>query len=190
MANERARRFLSRQEAEVSRPKLNPQAVIQLDRFADLIGDYTFPKSDWVRCQLVDQKGKCKRLHGWGWIAQTTDETEGYIGHDCVQGHFGNNPRFAALFAAAAARVGREIDKDALVSRLNRLLLDENLPPSIESAKYRQRHLNAQILRIRTLLPLSLIKKLDRVKGNDRDVAIWVFYQEEEEDPVTKRFAR
>jgi hypothetical protein len=187
MAHERARRFLSRHEAETARPRLDPDAAIPLQQFADLIGDYTFPKAEWVRCQLVGQKGKCRRLHGWGWIAQLSDGTEGYIGHDCVTLHVQTDKRFAQRFAAASARVDREITADILVLRLQTHLDDPNLPSALEAARRRERHLSDRTTRLRAMLPHRILKQLERVHGNDLPVPVRVLYVETIEDEHTKR---
>jgi hypothetical protein len=140
---ERARRFHSRMDAEAARsPRLHADNPVPLEQFADLVGDYKFPRSEYVRCQLVDQEGRCHRWHGWGYIAQLKDGTEGYIGHDCAEGHFKADPRFAAMFAAASARVDREITTDLLVARLSELLADVELPITLKAARRRQQRLS------------------------------------------------
>ena len=66
MARKRARRYRSRSEAEREHPLLNQDNLVPLENFADLLGDYEFPKLEYVRCQLIDAGGKCHKLHGWG----------------------------------------------------------------------------------------------------------------------------
>jgi hypothetical protein len=184
---ERARRFTSRLDAERERSKLDPNALIKLEEFADLIGDYRFPKADFVRCQLVDQKGKCKREHGKGWIAQLKDETEGYIGHVCAEDHFGADPRFAALFEAARARVDREITTDQLVKRLGDLLANREQAAAIQNATFdRWQALSDRIFELRNLLPIIVRDKLaDRAKRRNAEVLIKDLYTEIEKDEVT-----
>lgn len=183
MATGRAQRFKSRSEAERARPRLSVNNPVPIERFADLIGDYRFPESEWVRCQLIDERGECKQRHGWGWIAQLTDGTEGYIGHDCAEDRFGADPRFADKFAAAAVRVDREITTDLLVARLTRLLADPNIRQGLNDALRSRDRLDERLMRIRNLLPRAVLDKVsDRAKRRDVEVMVRVLYIETEVD--------
>jgi hypothetical protein len=185
---ERARRFTSRLEAKTARPRLDDTCPIPLEKFKDLIGDYIFPKTEYVRCQLVDQKGKCRKLHGWGWIAQIEGGAEGFIGHDCADDQFRADPRFAGLFAAAAARASREITTDALVERLRSLLQDPNTRSVLDAAVRKQQRVSDRIVRLRNHLNQIILKKLTaRAKLNDGSVLIKILYVETEVDEKTGR---
>ncbi len=185
---ERAKRFTSRREIEQARARLSPASPIPLDQFADLVGDYRLPKTEQVRCQLVDDTGKCNTLHGWGWIAQLLDGTEGFIGHDCVEGHFKDDPRFKELFELAAVRAIREITTDALVRRLSQLKADPALPATLNAATSRFGRLHDRILGVRNLLHPEVLRKLrDREKRRNAAVTIRVVYFETEIDEKTKQ---
>lgn len=188
MSAGRAQRFTSRREAELGRPRLSADNPVCLEQFADLVGDYRFPKPEWIRCQLVDEKGRCKRLHGWGWVAQLADGTEGYIGHDCADDHFKADPRFAGKFANAAARVDREITTDLAVARLRRLIADPNIRVTLDTAMRRRNRLSGRLMRLRNLLPLVVFKKVvDRAKRGDTAIMVRILYVEIEIDEKTKR---
>lgn len=184
----RAQRFTSRGEAELARPRLSADNPVCLAEFADLVGDYRFPKPEWIRCQLVDEKGRCKKLHGWGWVAQLADGTEGYIGHDCADDHFKADPRFAGKFANAVARVDREITTDLAVARLGRLIADPRIRVTLDTAMRRRNRLSDRLSRLRNLLPPVVFKKLvDRAKRGDAAVMVRILYVEIETDEKTKR---
>jgi hypothetical protein len=188
MAPGRAQRFRSRSEAERARPRLSANNPVPLVQFADLIGDYRFPEPEWVRCQLVDERGECKQRHGWGWIAQLTDGSEGYIGHDCAEDRFGADPRFADKFAAAAIRVDREITTDLLVARLMRSLADPNVRQAESDALRSRDRLSERLMHTRNLLPRAVLDKLsDRAKRRDMEVMVRVLYIETEVDEKTGR---
>jgi hypothetical protein len=188
MAVERAQRFGSRTEAELARPRLKIDNPVPLNQFADLVGDYGFPKPEWIRCQLVDADGKCKKMHGSGWIVQLEDGSEGYIGHVCADEHFSADPRYAARFAAAKARVDREITVDRAMARLRRLLDDGTAGPRLQEARRRWGRINDRLSQVRSLLPRALLAKLtDRAKRRDPAVMITVIYVETEYDERTKK---
>jgi hypothetical protein len=186
LVTDRAQRFTSRHEAEAARPRLKPDNPVPLVQFAYLIGDYQFPKPEWVRCQLIDQQGKCKKNHGRGWIVQLTDDSEGYIGHQCADDHFGKDSRYAGRFAAAKARVSREIETDLLVGRLKVLLEDVRIAQTLNAALRRREQLSERVTQIRDLLRPKLFQALtDRSKRGDTQVLVRVLYEEEEVDEGT-----
>lgn len=51
---------------------------------AGYIGDYDFPKSQWLNCGLT-----CKRLHGAGFVVLLDNGIETNIGNCCGKSHFG-----------------------------------------------------------------------------------------------------
>jgi hypothetical protein len=186
MARERAKRFTSRHHAELARPGLRAENPVPLEQFEDLIGDYRFPKSEWVECRLIDEGGKCMKRHGWGWIARLADGTEGYIGHDCAETRFGADPRFAGRFTAAAARVDKEITTDLLVARLTRLLADPGIRQTLHEALRSWDRLSDGLMRVRARLPRVILDKLtERAKRGNGVVMVKVFYTETEVDEGT-----
>ena len=189
MATDRAQRFTSRSEAERARPRLSPDNSVPLEQFADLVGDYKFPnKREWVRCQLVDDKGECKQLHGWGWIAQLESGAEGYIGHECAEDHFEADPRFAGRFAASRARVTREITTDLLVARLRKLLDDPTIGQALNTAIRRRGRLHDRVMDVRNALPPQLLRKLtERAKRDNTAVMVRIVYVEIEVDEKTAK---
>lgn len=183
---ERARRYTVRVELVRDRPFLNPDAEIPLSEVADLTADYRLQKAEWVRCQLVDENGRCTRLHGWGWVAKLADRTEGYIGHDCVDSHFGKDQRFDNLIAQAAARIDREITTDDLVRRLERFLADSTLRSLLAAARVQWTALNDRILNLRNRLPSEVMRNLrDRLKRKNTLVEVRTIYIEWEDDKRT-----
>ncbi len=139
-----------------------------------------------MRCQLIDEKGKCKRAHGWGWIAQLRDGTEGYIGHDCAEGHFQADPRYAGMFLAASARVDEEITTDQLISRLQGLLSNSEVATTLNLAWNRWRAISDRIGTLRLgLAPDIRAKLLDKLKRGDNAVLINVLYIEWKESERT-----
>jgi hypothetical protein len=185
----RARRFTSRREIEDAFPKLDADCDLPLDQFNDLLGDYWLPKAEWVRCQLVDEHGRCNEPHGWGWLGELKDGgMVGFMGHDCADRHFRDDPRFAALFAEAAARVGRDIAKNALIKRLGERLSDPALAPTLDAASRKRAALDDQINRIRGLLrPETLRRLMERTKRGNMEVNVKVLYIETEIDEKTKK---
>ena len=67
---ERARRYTSLTEMRRARARLNLEAPIPIAQFADFVGDYRIKREQFVRSQLVDERGKCKREHGRRYVAQ------------------------------------------------------------------------------------------------------------------------
>lgn len=185
----RARRFMSRRDIEFAFSKLDPDCPLPLDQFNDLLGDYMLPKAEWVHCQLVDEHGRCNEPHGWGWLGELKESgTVGFMGHVCADRHFRNDPRFAEKFAKAAARVKRDIAKNALIKRLGERLSDPTLGPTLEEADRKWAALNDQINRMRGLLrPESLRRLMERTKRGNMDVNIRVLYVETEIDEKTKK---
>jgi hypothetical protein len=186
MTKQRAKRYGSRSEAERDHPRLNTDNPVPLATFTDLLGEYEFPKAEHIRCQLIDQKGKCHELHGWGWIAQLADRSEGYIGHRCAEKHFEDDPRFAELFKRAAARVTQEITIGRLVSALRSLLEQPQLPEALNNLKRRWADLYQRATNLPAQLSDPLRKELAARKGN-ANVMIRVIYVEIEIDEKTKR---
>jgi hypothetical protein len=183
MARKRARRYRSRREAEREHPLLHQDNLVPLENFADLLGDYEFPKLEYVRCQLIDAGGKCHKLHGWGWIAQLKNESEGYIGHDCAEEHFGGDPRFAAVFTAAAERVDKEITIGLLEAALRPLIDDPSMPDRLNDVKRRWRQLYDRAANLPGQLTEPLRKELSaRRKQASLDVVINVIQVETEID--------
>lgn len=183
MAKQRAKRYRSRTEAERDRPRLSRDNPVSLKEFVDLVGDYEFPKAEYVRCQLVDDTGKCHQLHGSGWIAQLMDESEGYIGHDCAEGHFATNPRFASLFTAAAERVSREITIGQLVAALTTVLANPGLSEALNDLKRRWDLIHNRAMNLQARLTDPLRKELTaRRKAGNANVMIRVHYVETEID--------
>jgi hypothetical protein len=188
MLKQRAKKYGSRSEAERDHPLLNADNPVPLATFTDLLGEYEFPKAERIRCQLIDQKGKCHELHGWGWIAQLADQSEGYIGHRCAEKHFEDDPRFAELFKQAAARVTQEIAIGRLVSALSSLLEQPSLPATLNDLKRRWQDLYQRALSLPGQLTDALRKELAaRRKQGNHDVMIRVIYVEIEIDETTKR---
>ena len=169
-------------------PNLDFERPVPLAEFDDLISDYMFPKPDWLHCQLVDEKGKCKRLHGWGWITVLKNGDVGCIGHNCAEEHFAGDPRFADKFRAAAARLDREITINMAVKRLRGLLADAELPASVRTLVRRQNQLEHRLANIRGLLRAELLKRLTaRAKAGRNEVAVLMVEVKEETDEKTKR---
>lgn len=185
----RARRFTSRRDIELAFPKLDCDCALPLDQFNDLVGDYWLPKAEWVRCQLVDEHGQCNEPHGWGWLGELKESgMVGFMGHDCADRHFRNDPRFAALFAEAAARAERDIAKNALIKRLGERLSDPALGPTLDAAGRKWAALDDQINKIRRLLRPEILRRLmDRRKRANMEVSIRVLYIETEIDEKTKK---
>lgn len=187
MLKPRAKKYLSRGEAEREHSRLTPDNSVPLATFADLLGEYEFPKTEWVRCQLVDQKGTCHELHGWGWIAQLGDGSEGYIGHRCAEKHFEDDPRFADLFRRAAARVAQEINIGQLVAALRALLEQPQLPEVLNNLKRRWVELYQRATSLPGQLSDPLRKELAARRKGNPNVMIRVIYVEIEVDEKTKR---
>jgi hypothetical protein len=185
--NQRAKRYRSRDEAEREHPRLKADNPVPLKDFVNLVGKYVFPKADFVRCQIVGPEGKCHQSHGKGWIAQLTDLSEGYIGHRCVEGHFGHDPRFAHLFSKAAERVEKEITIDGLVTALRSILQKPGVQEEVHKLKLRWRDLYQRGTDLPGRLTQALRKELaSRRKRNSLDVVIRVIYVETEEDERSK----
>ena len=187
MLKPRAKKYRSRSEAEREHPRLSPDNSVPLATFADLLGEYEFPKTEWVRCQLVDQKGTCHELHGRGWIAQLGDESEGYIGHRCAGKHFEDDPRFADLFRRAAARVTQEITVGRLISSLRSLLEQPQLPETLSNLKRRWGELYQRATSLPGQLSDPLRKELAARRKANPNVMIRVIDVEIEIDEKTKR---
>ena len=185
----RARRFTSRREIELAFPtQLDPDCDLPLDQFKDLVGDYMLPKQEWVRCQLVDEHGRCNEEHGHGWLAERMDRTVVFMGHNCAELRFGSDPRFAALFAEVAARAGRDIEKNALIRRLSKLLSDPTVGPTVDAASRKRALLDDRVNQIRRLLrPETLRRLMERIKRGNMAVRIRVMYVETEIDEKTKK---
>lgn len=185
----RARNFTSRQEIELAFPNLNPDCPLPIEQFNGLLGEYRLPKAEWVRCQLLDEHGRCNSMHGWGWLGELKGGGEiGFMGHDCAEGHFRKDPRFTELFTEAVARANREISKDALIRRLENRLNDPALRTVLDSAGREWSMLDDQINRIRAQLRPDALRRLsDRLKRRNMEVNIKVLYVEVEIDEKTQK---
>lgn len=187
----RGRTFTTRREIEDAFPTLNPDCPLPLDQFdnLDLLADYWLPKAEQVRCQLLDEHGRCNEPHQWGWLVQLKDTgAVGFLGHDCADRHFRNDPRFAALFAEAVARVERDIAKNTLIKRLEGRLSDPALRPTLDAASRKWEALFERVNQVRGLLRSEILRRLmERTKRGNMDVHVRVLYIEKEIDEKTQR---
>lgn len=187
----RARTFTTRRDIDEVFPQLDPECALPLARFDNLglLADYWLPKAEQVHCQLVDAEGKCNEPHQWGWLVEVKDSgAVGFLGHDCADRHFRNDPRFAAMFADAVARVKRDIAINTLIKRLDERLSDPTLRPTLDGASRRWDALYERLNQVRGLLRSEILRRLmERIKRGNMDVHVRVLYLEKEIDEKTRR---
>lgn len=102
--------------------------------------------------------------------------------------HFSADPRFKALFTAAAARVDLDIETDRLIERLNVHLQNDALPAFLERIECKRDDLFNDVMDIRNTLPRGIADQLsERARRNETAISVYVIYKERVED---KRSAR
>jgi hypothetical protein len=174
----RAKAFRSPTEVRLERPEFDEQCKIGLADFASLVGAYTFPEKDTVRCQILVDGSPCKQPHQNGWIAKRKDGAEGYIGRVCARRHF----KADETFAREARRVELEIEIDNLVSRLRTMLGDPSLVDVLADARERIAALRVRLRTVREDVPKAIWKRLeDMLKTGNAVVTIEVRYVEKDE---------
>jgi hypothetical protein len=155
-------RFASPLDAQRACPALDLSATLRVADYATLVAECSFPKDDYVECQLIDHKGHaCRQLWGKGWVARRKDGVEVLIGKDCALRHFLNaGEANLATFKAHSAELIRQNKLRDANERLKAYLADKEYASRLRLAAERARGLRARVQLEREALPQWVLDRL------------------------------
>lgn len=155
-------RFVSPAAVRSARPALDLSATLRVADYATLVAECAFPKSEYVECQLIDDKGHaCRQKWGKGWVARRKDGVEMLIGGDCALRHFlGAGEDSLATFKAHSAELIRQNKLCDANARLQAYLTDKEYASRLHLAAERARGLRARVQLEREALSQWVLDRL------------------------------